>query len=285
MNSEQLYELKMKISHFTLFHEDFCTSFGNFFFLKSVFFYKVYKYINKEENLRIRIIFLAVFFLCGSSALSFQKVKNLSLSAEGIEKLEIDCGAGFLKVYGIESLREIEVTAEIVVEGKNEKRAQEFISENVKLDLEKRGSKAVLVSKIKQGFSLFSFRKKVINLTVNVPKNIDLDIDDSSGAMNIESIIGQVDIDDSSGSIHVENIRGNVTIDDSSGGIDVEDVSGYISIDDSSGSIYITNIGENVTLSDGSGSINIDGVGGDVILKEDGSGKVKIRNVKGKIIR
>jgi len=36
----------------------------------------------------------------------------MNLSAEGIERLETDCGAGFLKVSGVDGLGNIEVTAD-----------------------------------------------------------------------------------------------------------------------------------------------------------------------------
>jgi len=265
--------------------------------------------------MRFKVIFVAIFFLFTSFSFSYQEVKNLNLSAEGIKKLEIDCGAGFLKINGIESLREIEVTAEI--EGKD----KEFIRKYVDLSLEKRGSKAVLISKYKQHFSLFSFKQRLINLTVRIPKNMDLDIDDGSGSINIENIKGMVDIDDGSGDLYikniegildiddgsgeikakdisgdlsiddgsgdirVENIKGDIDIEDSSGGIEAKDIYGDISIDDGSGSIYISHVQGGVIVSDGSGSINIDGIEKNVVIKEDGSGSVNIKNVKGKIIK
>lgn len=235
--------------------------------------------------MRVRISFLVLLFLCASFAFAYQEMKNLSLSAEGIEQLEIDCGAGFLKVQGIEDLKQIEVSAEIIVKGLSERREQKFIQKNITLTLKKRGGRAVLVSKIKSSTSFFSLREKIINLTVNLPKNIDLNVDDGSGWMRIENITGRLHIDDGSGEMHIEKIEGNVEIDDGSGDIDVRDISGDISIDDGSGAIYVKSIGGNVTLSDSSGSINVDGVDKDVEIRDDGSGSVRIKNVKGKVIK
>lgn len=251
--------------------------------------------------MKAKISLVAILFLCAAFVFPYESTKKLSLPSQGIEKLEVDCAAGFLKISGIEGLAKIEVTAEIIVEGKRVRDEEEFIRENIELSLEKRGTKAVLVSKFRESFPYISFRTKVINLTVNVPQNINLMIDDSSGSMSVEDIIGQLDIEDSSGDIYITDIKGNVDIDDSSGdieavavsgylkiddgsgGIDVKDVVGDVSIDDGSGSIYVNNIGGSVTVSDGSGSINIDGVEKDVIIKDDGSGGVKISNVKGNI--
>jgi DUF4097 and DUF4098 domain-containing protein YvlB len=251
--------------------------------------------------MKFKIIFVALLFLCASFTFAYEDVRNLNLSAKGIERLEIDCGSGFLKVRGQEGLREIKVEAEIVLDGKSEKSAEEFLKKYLKLSLEKRGSRAVLTSGFESYRSLFSFTSKVINLTVSMPKDMDLDVDDGSGYIKINDIAGNVNVDDGSGSIEIVNAQGNVDVDDGSGEIllekitgdvsvgdgsgdvEVEGVSGDVSVNDGSGSIYIRNIGGNVTVRDGSGSITIDGVEKDVYIPSEGSGSVRIKNVKGKV--
>jgi len=270
--------------------------------------------------MRLRILLVAVLFLSATFAFPYQEIKELNLTAEGIKELEIRCGAGSLEVVGREDLGEIQVTAEIVVQGASEKKAEKYIMEWVKLSLEKIGEKAVLVSKFKQPHPiLFSFKEKEINLTVNVPKKMPLRIDDGSGSMKvghiegnvfiddgsgsmkIEDITGKVEIDDGSGSIQAEkiegdmeiddgsgdvemkNVAGDVWIDDGSGSIEMRGILGSISIVDGSGSIYVEDVKGDVEVSDGSGSINVNGVERNVIIKRAGSGSVNIRNVKGKI--
>ena len=233
--------------------------------------------------MKFRIIFMALLLLCASFTFAYENVKNLSLSARGIEKLEIDCGSGFLKVRGREGLREIKVEAEIVLEGKSEKSAEAFLKKYLKLSLEKKGSRAVLTSGFESYRSLFSFTNKVVNLTVSLPKDMNLDVDDGSGSIIIENIAGDVNVDDGSGSMDIMNIGGNLDVDDGSGQIDVEGVSGDVSVDDGSGSMTIRNIEGSVTVRDGSGSITIDGVEKDVYIPSAGSGSVRVNNVKGKV--
>jgi hypothetical protein len=223
-----------------------------------------------------------LLILCATVALSFEKTKDLRLDADGIHKLEIDSGAGFLKVRGNSSSSEIEVKAVIIVKGKNDEDAPEYIRKNVVLALERKGDRAVLVSKFKN--QLFS-GSRVINLTVNAPQNIHLDVEDGSGEISIQDITGDLYVEDGSGEIEIENIQGEVRIDDGSGTLDVREVKGDVSIDDGSGTIDVTNISGSVVVDDGSGSINIEGVGGDVYIKDDGSGSLRIRNVKGKVIK
>lgn len=252
----------------------------------------------KEDGMRFKISFLVMLFLFASIAFPSEQVKNLSLSAKGINELDIDCGAGFLKVYGREGLDEIKVKAEIVVKGGNVKRV---IQKYIKLSLKKRGRSAVLISQIDwHGFSSL-FKSAVINLTVTVPKNMDLIVDDGSGSMEIKGIIGDLKVydgsgsieieditgdlkvDDGSGSIKIEGIKGDVDIDDGSGKLEARDIQGDISIEDGSGTIYVGDIGGNVTVRDGSGSININGVEKDVNILRSGSGGLNIKNVKGKV--
>jgi DUF4097 and DUF4098 domain-containing protein YvlB len=253
--------------------------------------------------MQTRVVFLAVFFLCAALVFPLEETKTLSLSAEGIEVVEIDCGAGFLEVKGVEGQNEIEVSAQIVLKGRSEEKAQEFIQKNVKLKLAKKGNRAILISKIRQKFSLFSWKTAVINLTVHVPQKIALDIDDGSGWLEVENIVGQVDVDDGSGEMRVMNVNGDVDIDDGSGEIEikgvtgdvkiddgsgeigVEDVTGDVSVDDGSGTVHIRIVGGSVTVNDGSGSIYVDEVEGDFILKDDGTGSVKVKNIKGRTIK
>jgi len=232
-----------------------------------------------------KIAFLILSVFCVLSAFSFERTERMSLSASGIDKLMIECGSGFLYVIGEESLTNIQVEAEIIVKGKREQDMDSYVAENVKLELKKQGNKAVLVSLFKNTFPGINFREKVINLTIQVPKNMDLEVDDGSGEIKIENIDGNLQIDDGSGEIIARDILGSVNIDDGSGTIDIDNVTGSVTIDDGSGTIEVNDIGNNVEVSDGSGSIYIDGVVGDVIIKEEGSGSVRIQNVKGKVIK
>lgn len=226
-----------------------------------------------------------MLMFCVSLAFSFEKTERLSLSAAGIDKLVVDCGSGFLHITGEESLRSIEVEAEIIVRGKRDKDMKEYVEDHVRLTLDKRGSRAVLTSLFENRFPNISFRERVINLTVRVPKNMDIEIDDGSGEVKIAQIHGNVEIDDGSGEIIIRDIQGDVGIDDGSGTVDVSNVTGSVMVDDGSGTIEVSDIGADVKVSDGSGSIYIDGVGGDVIIKDDGSGSLRIHNVKGRVVK
>jgi len=234
---------------------------------------------------KLKATLVVIFFCCAAFGYAHSQEKHLRLSADGIEVLRIDCGAGALVIQGSEILDQIEVTAEIVIKGVSENKAKGIIQDQVELSLERRGRKAVLISHFESRFSVISLGGKAIHLTVRVPERMDIDIEDGSGDIGVEHIAGDVRIDDGSGEIRVEGIKGDLVVDDGSGVIKVIGVKGDLEIDDGSGSLYARNIGGNVTLRDGSGSIDVSGVNGDVYLKDDGSGGVAIKDVKGRVVK
>lgn len=228
---------------------------------------------------------LLSLFVLSLPAFSFQVEKTLKLSAEGIIELSVEAGAGSLKIEGTEGLSFIEVTAEIIVRGVGDGKIDDFLSDHLRFSLEKSGEEAVLKGYFRNsGFRLFSGEASV-NLTVRVPKAMDLDVDDGSGWMTVENLRGEVSIDDGSGDLTIANIEGDLRIDDGSGEIEARNVTGNVRIDDGSGEMTIVKVGGTVTVDDGSGDIDIDDVGGDVVLDSTGSGGVDTANIRGRIIR
>ncbi len=233
-----------------------------------------------------KAVVLAVLSVASLGSLAaFETTKSLNLPAQGVKRLEIQAGAGSLTVTGREGQGAIEIKAEIVARHVRDEDMDGFLKDRVELTLEKRGEVAVLVSRIRERLRLFSLDEgAVINLTVSVPKDMPLEIDDGSGSIVVEDLAA-VRIDDGSGSIRVGRIAGEVEIDDGSGGIEINDVTGNVSVDDGSGEIIIRGVGGTVTVDDGSGSIDIKDVEKDVRLVRTGSGGVDVSNVKGQVIR
>lgn len=231
------------------------------------------------------VTLVLIFLLLVSAGFAFETERTFSLPTEGLKALRIDCGAGRLEVAGADGLDHIEVRAEVNGPGTGESKMDAFIKDHVRLLLEKRGDRAVLVARIEGRWGIFFNESPWIDLTVRVPKSLALEIDDSSGAMVVEDVAGNVVIDDSSGDIRVARLGGRLDIDDSSGDIDIREVAGDVAIDDNSGDIDILKAGGTVKVDDGSGDITIDGVGGDVLIEDSGSGDVRIDNVKGRVIR
>ncbi len=230
-------------------------------------------------------VFVALVFpIIACSAFAVTETRTLELSAEGIEKTVIECGAGFLKVNGEEGLTSIKVDAEINVKNLSKDDLQEFIDKNITLTLEKKGNEAVLKSEVKEFFGFFkkTIKNVHINLTVRIPKEMHLDISDGSGSIDVANLVGEMKIDDGSGSIAIEEADGNVEINDGSGSISASHVGGALDIDDGSGGIDLQHIGGGMKINDGSGSIAAQDINGDVSIN-DGSGDIDLKTVNGDV--
>lgn len=142
-----------------------------------------------------------------------------------------------------------------------------------------------------------------IDLDIEVPQDLALDIKDSSGDMlvkniaavqimdssgdiEVESARGPVSVSDSSGDIEIDGANGDVTIkSDSSGDIDVMDIDGSVLVmSDSSGDIDVSHVSNNFVVErDSSGDISAEDIGGDFRVLKDGSGGISLRDVKGEV--
>ena len=243
------------------------------------------------------LIFLPVLVL----AETIRETRELTLSADGVDTLVINCGAGSFHLRGSDDRMDIKVAAQIEVEDFEAAKFQRFFQNHVQLVLEKRERQAILQSDIKPA-ALATLEAR-INLTIEVPKklntkitdgsgpifvgglNSNLTVYDGSGSIEIKDIIGEVRVDDFSGSIVIADIEGNVLVIDRSGSIDIEYISGDVQVKDGTGSITIGAVDGNVSVSDSSGSIDIQSIKKDVfiVISEGGSGDVTVEGVKGKV--
>ena len=258
--------------------------------------------------MKIFIVLLTSLSLAFALTADLKETRELGLSTDGIDLLEIDCGAGFLKIKGDSQADRIEVKADVYIDVVDTKDFEKIAKEQLELELKKEGKKAVLTanfgdkSSLLSGFFSSSINKR-IDLTVTIPQRLNLSVDDGSGYIMIKDVQGNIVLDDGSGSMVIVHSGGKVEIDDGSGDVEARDIGGSIIIDDGSGDllcdkvegdciiddgsgdITITNAGGEVTIDDGSGAIEIDSVKGDVIIKDKGSGRVTISGVKGNVYR
>jgi hypothetical protein len=258
--------------------------------------------LKRECVMRYSIFFVLILLPVITFADTRREMKDLELPARGIDTLVIKCGAGFLHLRGFDGQDKIQVVSEVLVEGLDEKDLNTFFRKNLLLHLEQQGTKAVLRGVFIRPTHINPQEAK-IDITVRVPRNLnvkidddsgpisvndlfgDLEIDDGSGSIKIENIIGDVRVVDTSGTIEIEELKGNVYVRDGSGRIDINLIEGDVSVVDGFGSITIQDIGGHVKVWDGSGSIDIHDITKDVSILESDSGEISIEGVKGTIIR
>ena len=211
----------------------------------------------------------------------YEEERTLNLDADGITTLSIEAGAGSMDVIGIADLNEIVVKALIVVPKGDEEDALKVIEKKMVLTLDRKGDVARLESWFDKGFMGYGSDSYIV-LDVSVPQGMSVEIDDSSGSLEISDVAGDVSIDDGSGSIDIRNVA-NLKIDDGSGSIRVAGAAGDVSIVDGSGSITVSHVQGSVIIDDGSGSIKVSDVEHDLTIVDDGSGGQKFSNIRGNV--
>ena len=250
------------------------------------------------------IIALATLLSIPVYAGEYKDVRELKLNTADLEGFYADTTSGYLKIIGNDAIDQIIVKATIRIETKNsfdDDDAKEYIDDKLVLKLSESGNKGKLLAEFESNGFNFSNLSRVVDLDIQMPSNLFLNVEDGSGYITISDMKKGVFIDDGSGSIELTNstgkmtikdgsgtvmiklVQGDISIDDGSGKIDVSQVEGNIDIEDGSGSIEISDITGSVRIDDGSGSIDVSRVSNDFTLVDDGSGSVNLSGIDGDI--
>ena len=220
-----------------------------------------------------------------------------TLDLAGSQQLLINAAAGELEVEGVPDSRMATIKGRVCASEK------EWL-EQARIDTQ--GGKQAEINvelPTSEGWSWSGNKYVYMDLVVEVPDDLLLEVNDSSGDMEIAGV-GAVSVRDSSGEIEIENSAGPVSVQDSSGDIEINDIRGDVTIDsdssgdirgrdikgsvlvsnDSSGDIRFRNVGENFIVErDSSGDISAKGVGGDFEVVRDGSGSIDATDVTGEV--
>ena len=207
----------------------------------------------------------------------YKKDIDLTLDLSDSDVLTIAAAAGDLEVVGVSG------SSQAVIRGKACASKQAWLEES-SINT-KQGRKAqikVALPDTDGDWSLFGNNYAWMDLEIEVPQELALEIYDSSGDVFLNNIAA-VKVQDSSGDIEIENARGSVSIRDSSGDIDIDETGGDLTIEaDSSGDIYASNINGSVLIKqDSSGDIQVSHISDDVVVERDSSGDIDASDVGG----
>ena len=212
-----------------------------------------------------------------ASGCKFERLLDQSLEVSGSQSLAIAAGAGDLRIVGVSASDEVKIRGKVCV-------SQEQWLDEARLDTSS-GDRAeinVVLPDVGRGWSLWGSKYAYMDLELEVPESLALQLRDSSGDIEIEDI-SDISIKDSSGDIEISRASGSVEIEDSSGDIKVREIQGdFTIISDSSGDIRGSDIKGNVlVVADSSGDIRFTDVGKDVVIERDSSGDIEVENVGG----
>jgi len=228
----------------------------------------------------------------------YEKQLDVTLNLAGSEQLSIAAAAGDLQITGHEGSTEARARGKVCAS------KEEWLEQST-LETEggRNASIAVSLPSSDNSWSLLGSSYVYMDLEIDVPAGMALDVRDSSGDVAIEGT-GAVTIKDSSGDIEIDNVRGDVVLEDSSGDIDLATIAGNVTVrqdssgdidgrgiegtvrieKDSSGDIRFREVRDDFVVErDSSGDIAADTIGGDFRVLKDGSGEIRSNNVSGEV--
>ncbi len=207
---------------------------------------------------------------------TYDEPRSARVNARGATRIIIVGRAGWLRVEGREGM------SEVVAEGTARAPRTDLLRE-IKLTGTREGDVVrveVEIPKMVQNWDSNWESGPALDLTVTVPNNIAVEIEDSSGDLRVMGTAA-LDIDDNSGEVEIRDVGGALRVRDGSGELQIQNVRGDVTIDDGSGEIDVRDVTGSVTLRDGSGSITARTVGGSVHVERDGSGGIRVVDVGG----
>ncbi len=220
--------------------------------------------------------------------------RSATADAAGITKVVIGAGAGDLKVRGQPGVNRVQANGRACA-------SSDDLLARVQIESRREGDTLylkTLMPDLEDGSFLFNTYAR-LDLSVQVPDTVAIELEDSSGDLElsrvksavvadssgdieIRDIAGDLDVSDSSGDIEIERVAGNLRVKDSSGDMELEDIQGHVEIPvDSSGDIRIDQAGSVHIRQDTSGGIVIRRVNRDVRIDTDSSGDIDVAEVGG----
>jgi DUF4097 and DUF4098 domain-containing protein YvlB len=220
--------------------------------------------------------FAAAPFLIGSTAHAqwfspYTALRNAAVDAAGAKSIEVETGAGILRVEGKPGLRQVQVT------GTARSSSRQFLA-RIKLIAERRGDVVFIKADIPDDERSYNDNNysASLDLVIAVPQGINAEVSNGSGDTNITNV-RSFDVSDGSGSFSVIGAAGSVRITDGSGDLTIENVGGDVRVNDGSGDINVRNVTGSFTVeSDGSGGIYATDVRGSVIVQNVGSSSIEV---------
>lgn len=216
------------------------------------------------------------------------------VSTSGATSIRVENGSGHLVINGKEGASQVSATA--TVRGSSQRAVNA-----VKLIARREGD-AIVVRTDRPDNDWFGDDNVSINLTVEVPPRLSLDVNNGSGGAEIDNVgpitlhagsggvqvsnvKGAAEVRGGSGRARLRNVHGDVTVSTGSGGITIAGVTGSVDIRQAgSGGVDVSDVTGSLHMgSIGSGSVDADRIGGDLTVDRKGSGSVSYTNVKGRV--
>ena len=197
--------------------------------------------------------------------------RSVSLPAAGVTRLEIVGRGGDLKVRS---------TSSPAIAGSGRACASsEAMLEQTQIRSTQDGSNARVFVQVPDDLDS---GYATLDLTVLVPAGVTVEVTDTSGDTDVESV-QLAHVTDSSGDVVVRDVTGDLEVNDSSGDVRLTNVDGALTVTDSSGDLIVDTARSVRVLRDSSGDMRIERISGNVVIETDSSGDIEIDHVGGNV--
>lgn len=215
---------------------------------------------------------------------TYEDTLTWNLDAKGIKELRIDIPCGSVDVKTGSNVKEITITADVTIRKMSDKDAEQFVK-NWHLDLVKNGETASFLYNGKTKRGTKGVKKNVsveFSLVIEIPENMNLNIDTGAGNISINGVKGNLDIESGAGNVSITDIQGNVTVATGAGNMKFKKITGSVEADTGAGNLTFFNITGDIAADCGAGNITIDTCSGYVDV-DTGIGNIDVSGVKRKV--
>ncbi len=210
----------------------------------------------------MRYFTLALVFITSISLHAQDVIDQVSISYDGITHLAVE--GSFAKV-DIKGERGSKLQFDGEITGHSGKGT-------IEIKYEKTGTRLhVWINRPSRGINWGRNLNGLLRFTV--PDNIELDIDNSSGAVYVDGINARVcRLEASSGRVNARNITAETSLETSSGRIEATNINGNLQTHSSSGGQHLEDVTGNIESVASSGRISLDHVKGRLHLRTSSGG-------------
>jgi len=175
-----------------------------------------------------------------------------SYAVSGRANVRVDTNDGSVRVTASDS-KQVEFRVEY----------QGFeLGKNLRVDSRQDGDKVELVARITGHWGInfnWGHNSRRLHIEVRMPRDADLQVETGDGAVEAESIKGNVNIHTGDGSVKANSLNGSIDLHTSDGSINVDALKGDIRLRTGDGSIEAHNLDGKVEADSGDGHIRLAG--------------------------
>ncbi len=195
------------------------------------------------------VVAVAALVLGGLSVMGWVETNRTTEtdSFDGADQVVVDNQQGSVEVTGSDG-------DEVSVERTIREGTLSSVTEGVNQD----DDGSVVAEARCEGISWFGTCR--VDYEIAVPEGTDVEIDNTSGGVGLNSLAGDgnVEVSTASGGVQADDVAGNLTAETTSGGLELSDIGGNMDLESSSGTISASGSGDSIRAESTSGGVELE---------------------------